>query len=243
MRYTFLRILLASSVAAACSRGDAAARTATASGTAPSNATPAGASASGSVAASVLNDTISDRADRGRIMGDSTAKVWLIMASDFQCPFCKQWHDAAFAGLVQDYVNKGKIQIAFLNFPLGQHQFALPAAEAAMCAAVQHKFWLVHDGLFATQSKWEALKNPSPVFDSLVAAAGVNMPLYRQCVSKHLTLPLIEADRDRARQQGAGSTPTFIVVPGGQVIAGADANVRPALDAELAKLAGTAKKP
>ena len=36
-------------------------------------------------------------ADHGRILGDSTATVWLIMASDFQCPFCKDWHDKNFA--------------------------------------------------------------------------------------------------------------------------------------------------
>jgi protein-disulfide isomerase len=143
---------------------------------------------------------------------------------------------------MQDYVNKGKIQIAFLNFPLGIHPFAVPAAEAAMCAGVQNKFWPVHDGLFATQSKWETAKDPTPLFDSLVTAAGANMTLYRQCISKHLTLPMIEADRDRARQNGAGSTPTFIVVPGGQVLLGADANVRAALDAALAKAGGASKK-
>ena len=89
--------------AAACSRRDAATRDAK-----PTNASAASATAAGTLAASALRDTISDRADRGRILGDSTAKVWLIMASDFQCPFCKQWHDAAFAGLMQDYVQQGE---------------------------------------------------------------------------------------------------------------------------------------
>jgi protein-disulfide isomerase len=238
MRHTFLRILLVSSAAAACSGRDASTRDAK-----PTNASAASATAAGTLAASALRDTITDRADRGRILGDSTAKVWLIMASDFQCPFCKQWHDVAFAGLMQDYVNKGKIQVAFLNFPLSIHQFALPAAEAAMCAGVQNKFWPVHEGLFATQSKWESVKNPTPVFDSLATAAGVNMTVYRQCISKHLTVPMIEADRDRARQTGANSTPTFIVVPGGQVLLGADANLRAALDAALAKAGGASKKP
>jgi protein-disulfide isomerase len=237
MRHTFLRILFVSSVAAACSRGDAVARDAK-----PANDVAPSATAAGTLAAPTLRDSITDRADRGRILGDSAAKVWLIMASDFQCPFCKQWHDAAFPWLMQDYVNKGKIQIAFLNFPLGIHPFAVPAAEAAMCAGVQNKFWPVHDGLFATQSKWETAKDPTPLFDSLVTAAGANMTLYRQCISKHLTLPMIEADRDRARQNGAGSTPTFIVVPGGQVLLGADANVRAALDAALAKAGGASKK-
>ena len=86
-------------------------------------------------------DTISRLADRGRILGDSTATVWFVMASDFQCPYCKQWHDVAFAGLVRDYVNTHKVRMAFLNMPLSMHQHAKPASEAAMCAAVQDKFW------------------------------------------------------------------------------------------------------
>lgn len=231
MRHTFLRLVLASSLVAACGRGDSSKQ--------PSAATTS-ETANGTVGAA-LADTISERADRGRIAGDENAKVWLIMASDFQCPFCKQWHDAQFAGLMQDYVQKGKVRTAFLNFPLGQHQNALPAAEAAMCAAVQNKFWPVHEALFATQHRWDTLKVATAVFDSIVTTTGINMSLYHTCVNKHLTLPMIEADRDRARQQGAQSTPTFIVVPGGTVLMGADANVRAALDAALAKVAPAKK--
>src|SRR5262249_42975754 len=152
----------------------------------------------------------------------------LIMASDFQCPFCKQWHDRAFAEIMRDYVAKGRIRMAFVNYPLSQHQNAMPAAEAAMCASVQGKFWPMHESLFATQEKWQALPNPTPVFDSLATAAGVNMAAYRQCVSKHLTRPLIEVDHDRARQGGASSTPTFFI--GKEVLMGADRDVKAALD-------------
>lgn len=236
MRHTFLRILLVSSVATACSRGDAAMRDSK-----PTNAAPVSGTASGTLGTSMIRDTISDRADLGRIMGDSTARVWLIMASDFQCPFCKQWHDSSFAGIVKDYVAKGRVRLAYLNYPLSQHQNALPAAEAAMCASVQHKFWALHDGLFNTQAKWETSRNPTPLFDSLATAAGVNMATYRQCISKHLTLPLIEADHDRARQIGVKSTPTFII--GDQLLESATANIRGVLDAALAKAAAPGKKP
>ena len=126
-------------------------------------------------------------------------KLWVIMASDFQCPFCKQWHDARFSQLMQNYVAKGRIRLGFINFPLSQHQNAMPAAEAAMCAAAQNKFLAMHEALFATQAKWETLPNPTPVFDSLATAAGVNMPAYRACVSKHLARA---ADRSGSRPAG-----------------------------------------
>ncbi len=175
------------------------------------------------------NDSISNRADHGRLAGDTTAKLWVIMASDFQCPYCKQWHDVAFASLMNDYVKTGKIRLAFLNMPLSIHPNAVPAAEAAMCASVQNKFWPMHEALFSTQATWEQLKDPKPKFDSIATSLGVNMPQYHACVDKHLALPLIQADRDRARAAGVGSTPTFFV--GNKTLAGSDADVRGAIDA------------
>lgn len=196
---------------------------------------PAAGVASGSVAP---KDSISDRADRGRIIGDSTAKVWVIMASDFQCPYCKMWHDQQFAA-VEAYAKQNRVRLAFLNYPVQGHQNAVPASEAAMCASIQNKFWPMHEGLFATQERWATMQNAKPVFDSLAKAAGVNMTTYNECIAKHLTLPLIEADHERGRAAGVGSTPTFFV--GGQMLLGADANVRGAIDAALSGNPGAKK--
>jgi protein-disulfide isomerase len=190
--------------------------------------------AGGAVASSATatgQDSISRLADRGRILGDSTAAVWVVMASDFQCPYCKQWHDAAFAELVKDYVNTHRVRMAFLNMPLSMHQHAKPASEAAMCAAVQDKFWPMHDSLFATQNIWEVLESPLSMFDTLANHNHVEMTAWRACMAKHSTVPLIDADLERARSTGAGSTPTFFV--GTMKLSGADANVRGAIDSAL----------
>jgi len=139
---------------------------------------------------------------------------------------------------MRDYVKTGKVRVAFLNFPLSIHQNALPAAEAAMCASVQDKFWPMHESLFATQAKWENLKTPNTVFDSLAIAAHVDMKPYHDCISKHLTLALIQVDRDHGQSSGVRSTPTFFAGPYG--LEGANANVAAALDSALAK---AGKKP
>lgn len=215
------------SALASC-RSNASAHSADTARPAPATTT----SANGSLApATVPHDSISDRADRGRIMGDSTAGLWVIMASDFQCPYCKQWHDVAFQPLVRDYVNTHKVRLAFLNMPLSIHPNAMPAAEAAMCAAVQDKFWPVHEALFASQPQWEGLPNPVAKFDSIVTAAGADMGSWRQCMTKHSTVALIQADRDRARQAGVRSTPTFFV--GSKTLEGSDADVHGAIEAAL----------
>lgn len=174
-------------------------------------------------------------ADKGRIMGDSAAKTWVIVASDFQCPFCRQWHSESYKQFVDAYVRTGKVKVAYINFPLGQHRNAVPAAKAAMCASAQNKFWQYHDALFDSQEKWEAMSEPRPVFDSFARAVGVDFAAWAKCVDSDRMLPLIFGDRDRAAAGGVESTPTFLI--GGRVIAGVIpfADLRQVIDSAIAK--------
>jgi protein-disulfide isomerase len=218
----------------ACRGADAARRDSTSSTASPSTAAVASPAAARS--ASMPTDSISERADRGRIRGNAQAALWIIEASDFQCPYCKMWHDSTYGPLVQNYVVTGKARLAYLNFPLSQHQNAMPAAEAAMCASVQDKFWPMHDALFTSQPHWENLPNAMPTFDSTAARLGVAMPAWRDCVARHLTRPLIEADYARSQSAGVKSTPSFFV--GDQQLAGFQPYpfFRQVVEAQLAKL-------
>jgi len=182
-------------------------------------------------------DSLVKAADRGRVLGAESASVWLLVVSDFQCPWCKRWHDETFPALKRDYVETGKLRIAYLNFPLGMHANAWPSATAAMCASAQGKFWETHDRIFATQKTWETLADATKFLDSLAVAAGADAARQAACSHSTALKPLIDADQDRARKAGAESTPTFFV---GQVpIIGADslAKFRRVIDAAL-KAAG-----
>ena len=201
-----------------------------------SNPPVAAAAATAPVTSGTIpNDSISTLADRGRIQGNSQATLWIIEASDFQCPYCKTWHDSTYGQVVRDYVNTGKVRLAYLNFPLSQHRNAMPAAEAAMCASVQDKFWPMHDALFTAQPQWEGLPNPMPAFEAMAARVGVAMPSWRECVAKHLTRPMIEADYARSRTAGVKSTPAFFV--GDQLVAGVEsyAFFRQVIEGQLGK--------
>jgi len=180
-------------------------------------------------------DSDGARADLARIQGSSTAPVWVIEVSDFQCPFCKQWHDETYSKLRDEFVKTGKIRLAYINFPLNQHANAWPAAETAMCAGAQGKFWEMHDALFVNQKKWEQLASPALFFDSLARASGINVPRWQQCVQSGKMKPWIQADYDRAQAAGAASTPTFII--GDRMLTGAQPieNLRGAIDSALAK--------
>ena len=156
-------------------------------------------------------DTALQRADKARIQGSENAKVWLVIASDFQCPYCRDFHDDVYKRILEDYVAPGKVRVAYVNHSMAGHVHAVISAEAAMCAGMQDRFWPMHDALFATQTHWSQLQDPRPVFDSLATSLKLRLPDWRGCMTSHTTLPMIEADDARTRAGGVTGTPSFFI--------------------------------
>ncbi len=182
-------------------------------------------------------DTALDRAaDHARVQGNASAPLWVVEISDFQCPFCREWHDQSYAAIKSQYIDTGKIRFAYINYALSFPKNAWPAAEAAMCAAAEGKFWPMHDSLFASQPRWENAANPQPTLDSIAASVGVSRDAYTTCVTQHQMRALIQADVDRANESGVTATPTFII--GTAKITGAQPldQFRAVVDAQLAKV-------
>jgi len=210
---------------------------------APANSSTEGAETSSTTlkdttvvsAAAAVKDSDGVKADLARIQGNPGAPVWVIEVSDFQCPYCKQWHDETYPVFRDEFVRTGKVRLAYVNFPLGQHQYAWPAAESAMCAGAQGKFWEMHDALFNTQSRWETLPSPATFFDSLARVQGIDVARWRQCVQSGKMKTWIQADHDRAQTAGAAATPTFII--GDKLLVGAQPieELRRAIDSALVK--------
>ena len=102
------RVLAALSLAALGCRGaDAARRESTSS---PAASTTPATAASARSPNATLNDSVSAHADSARIRGNRSQNVlWIVEASDFQCPYCKMWHDSTYYALptrrVGVYVN------------------------------------------------------------------------------------------------------------------------------------------
>ena len=214
---------------------------------APANGTRQGAESSATTradtakrVAAARTDSDIVRADLSRIQGSPTAPLWVIEVSDFQCPYCKQWHDETYKTFLDEFVRTGKVRLAYVNFPLAQHQYAWPAAESAMCAGAQGKFWQMHDALFNTQSNWENLPAPAAFFDSLATAQGVDSQRWRQCVQSGKMRAWIQADHDRAEKAGAASTPSFMI--GDKLLVGAQPidELRRAIDSAMVKTSKTA---
>ncbi|MBL0169168.1 MAG: thioredoxin domain-containing protein [Gemmatimonadaceae bacterium] len=161
-------------------------------------------------------DTLSDslliaRADRGRLMGRDSGAIWVVMISDFQCPYCKQWHDASMANLQRDYVTTGQIRLAYLNLPLPQHKHARTEALAALCAGVQDRFWPFAEQLFARQEEVERAMTVQPLIDTIARGLSLDMDAFGRCQQRQAIRALMESDVQQANKTGVRSTPSFLV--------------------------------
>lgn len=82
----------------------------------------------------------------GPMKGATNAKIKIMEFTDFECPFCERAFPTVEA-LMKKY--EGKISLEYRSYPLPFHPLAAKAAEAALCAGDEGKFWEMHDAMFA----------------------------------------------------------------------------------------------
>jgi protein-disulfide isomerase len=155
-----------------------------------------------------------------RSKGSKSAPVTVYEMSDFQCPFCKRFTEQYFPALEKEYIATGKVRWIFINLPLvSLHANAVPAAEFAMCAAREGKFWPAHDILYRRQEVWAPLKNPAAFLLSVADSLKIPRARITACLEKGETRDLVRSDSEGSVKAGAHSTPTFYVEGG--ILAGA----------------------
>lgn len=161
----------------------------------------------------------------GPSIGPANALVTIVMFSDFQCPFCARVEDT-LAELRRVYRND--VRIVWRNNPLSFHQNAEPAAEVALAAHADGKFWAMHDLLFQNREHLET--------DDLLAYARrlhLDVTRVRRAIETREFQRQIEADQAVATQFGANGTPAFFI--NGRYLAGAQPveRFRALIDEEL----------
>ncbi len=139
----------------------------------------------------------------GPIKGPANAKVTIVEFSDFQCPFCSRVIPTV-QKIEKDYAND--VRVVFLHNPLPFHQNAEPAAEAAIAAEAQGKFWEMHDKLFTNQQNLTR-----PDLEKYAQEIGLDMNKFKAALDSHSGKKKIEADLAIAKQVGVQGTPNFYV--------------------------------
>lgn len=142
-------------------------------------------------------------------LGQANAPVTIIEFSDFQCPYCGNFTKDAFLQIKSQYIQGGKVKFVFRNFPLPFHENAEKAAEAALCANEQGKFWDYHDKLFANQN--------ALTVDNLKTYAkdlGLDTSKFNSCLDSGTMEATAKKDAADGTSYGVGGTPSFFITKG-----------------------------
>ena len=147
-------------------------------------------------------------------MGPDDAPVKLVLFSDFQCPYCRDF-SVTLSEIVSDYNNK--VQLVFRQLPLVNiHPDAQFAAEASLCAQEQGRFWEMHDILFENQREL----TEENILGKMLLLDDFDLRKYRECFASGRHKSEILEDLRAAAAAGADSTPTLyingIYLSGGQ---------------------------
>ena len=138
-------------------------------------------------------------------LGPADAPITIVEFSDYQCPYCKRWHDEVYASLMAAY--PGQIRIVYRNLPLTSiHPQAMPAAEASLCAGEQNAFWQYHEKLFENSASLS-----DDLYPALASDLGLDAASFESCLAERKYQDEIKADMQFAIGLGVQSTPTFFI--------------------------------
>ncbi|MEP6998213.1 MAG: thioredoxin domain-containing protein [Betaproteobacteria bacterium] len=146
------------------------------------------------------------------VRGKASAEVSLIEYTDFECPFCKQFHGTPKA-LLDRY--QGRVNWVIRNYPLPFHDpAARKEALAAECVGQlggNDAYWKYADALFAsTKSNGGGLPDDKSV-DKLAESVGIKSAALGQCMNADAAVKRIELDIADGNAAGVSGTPTTVV--------------------------------
>ena len=149
-----------------------------------------------------------------QVLGAANAAVTVVEFTDYQCPFCKRFHDRTWPEIRKNYVDTGKVRFVVRDLPLPFHEHAMPAAIAARCANEQGKYWPARELLFGSQETLTAEAVRKAMVSIGVAAAAFDECARRPDWQQSIQVDVAEADRI-----GINGTPGFVIArrSGGQL--------------------------
>ena len=172
-----------------------------------------------SLNSSPFTETLAHLPTDGPSFGPAGAKITIVVFSDFECPYCRE-----FAKTIRDNIPKKyptEVRVIFEDFPIDAiHKWARAAAEAARCLQDQkpEAFWAFHDWVFEHQQEVNEANVREKALD-VAKAQSLDVAKASACIDTHATAATVERSLAAGRILQIQQTPTVFV--NGRTIPGA----------------------
>ncbi len=135
--------------------------------------------------------------------GPKDAEATVIAFGDHACPYCRSVHEALERLAAE---RSGRVRVVWKSAPSALHPGSDTAAEAALCADRQGRFWDFHAALY---------ENPGLFDQASLALIASDLDLdttaFNACLMDGATRPLVERTIDEARALGLTAIPTLFI--------------------------------
>jgi len=164
-------------------------------------------------------DTLEHLPTDGPSFGPTTAKVIIVVFSDFECPYCRQLAKTLRDNIPQKFPND--VRVIFKDYPIESiHPWARAAAEASHCIADQKipAFWAFHDWIFEHQQE----VNQTNLREKTLAFAkenGLDAAKIANCIDTHATAAIVDQSLKAGQGLQIEQTPTLFI--DGRTVGGA----------------------
>jgi len=149
--------------------------------------------------------TVDASAEGPFVLGRKDAPVTFVEFSDYECPFCRDFHNKLFERLRKEFIDTGLVRYVARDFPLKFHKNSVTTARASRCAARQGKYWEMRHALYVA---------PNIDLDGVVEAGrtiGLDAAKLRDCVANGNVNAEIVPDMNEAAAAGIGAAPAFVI--------------------------------
>jgi len=144
------------------------------------------------------------------MIGNPSTPITILEWGDYQCTYCHRFHESSLNTIFDEYINSGRANFVFKDFPLNGPDSVF-AAEAAYCAEDQDKYWQYHDELY---TNWGGERTGWITIDSLNKfATTVNLEIdeFNSCISEHKYRQRVLELEKFGKEIGIDATPSFLI--------------------------------
>jgi len=144
------------------------------------------------------------------MIGNPSSPISILEWGDYQCTFCYRFHTSSFNVILDEYINSGRANFVFKDFPLNGPDSVF-AAEAAYCAEDQGKYWQYHDELY---TNWGGERTGWITVDSLnkfATTVDLEIDEFNSCINEHKYRQRVLELEKFGKEIGIDATPYFFI--------------------------------
>ena len=146
------------------------------------------------------------------VIGSNNAAVKIKVFSSLTCPHCANFHINVVSEIKKNYIDSGKVQLIFIDFPLDKASFN--ASKLLHCLDKKKQIIFL-DTIYEGQSEWTVGSSINEINDNLrkiVKNLGINSARFDKCLNNEvISNKILEGRIDGHQKYSINSTPTIII--------------------------------